>query len=240
MKNDADVTAEKVLLQDIFLEAAAREFAQELSNDEPIITTYRFRSQMRSMMDNPPSWAKRRRRPVWMKIMRTAAMIIIACSITMCSIMMASPTARAAITEWVTEWYENSIIYRFFGEPVSEDMPKYKIAELPDGYYETEAPLELPNDIEVDYENENGDVIRFEYMRVEEGSAIVMDTENMEISEIKINNCPGHLYISQDDQQSSFITWYSPQKKIQFVIDGFVEGNELMSMAQSVKKKTEE
>jgi hypothetical protein len=95
-------------------------------------------------------------------------------------------------------------------------------------------PLVLPNDIEINYENESGDTIRFEYMRVEEGSAIVMDTENMEILEIEINGNSGHLYMSQDNEQSNCITWYDDREKMQFIIDGFLEGNELQKMATSV------
>lgn len=50
--------------------------------------------------------------------------------------------------------------------------------------------------------------MRFEYMRVEEGSAIIIDAENMEVTEIGVNGCPGHLYISVDPEQSNCITWY--------------------------------
>lgn len=229
--NDA---ADNVIIRNILLDAASSEFAEELSNSEPVANSVSFQRQMRRMMANPTSWAKLKRRPVWKRTLQTAAVILLACSITLGSIMVASPNARAAIIEWVIEWYENSIIYRFFGEPVFEDMPRYQIVNLPSGYCDTEEHLELPNNTEVTYENENGDMIRFEYMRVEEGSAIVMDTENMEISEIEINKCFGHLYMSQDPQQSSFITWYDDIKGIQFVIDGFFDKVALVSMAESV------
>ena len=74
----------------------------------------------------------------------------------------------------------------------------------------------------------------FEYMRVEEGSAIIIDAENMEVTEIGVNGCPGHLYISVDPEQSNCITWYDNGAKMQFIIDGFLEGNELQKMAASV------
>lgn len=76
--------------------------------------------------------------------------------------------------------------------------------------------------------------MRFEYMRVEEGSAIIIDAENMEVTEIGVNGCPGHLYISVDPEQSNCITWYDNGAKMQFIIDGFLEGNELQKMAASV------
>jgi hypothetical protein len=226
--------AENVFLRNILLDAASKEFAEELYDKEAVATSAHFQHQMQSMIANPMRWAKQQRKPIWKQVMQTVAAVLIVCSLTLGSVMVVSPTARAAIIEWVTEWYEDSIIYRFFGEHIFDDMPRYKIAELPAGYLDTKMPLVLPNDIEINYENESGDTIRFEYMRVEEGSAIVMDTENMEILEIEINGNSGHLYMSQDNEQSNCITWYDDREKMQFIIDGFLEGNELQKMATSV------
>ena len=65
---------------------------------------------------------------------------------------------------------------------------------------------------------------------IEEGSAIIIDAENMEVTEIGVNGCPGHLYISVDPEQSNCITWYDNGAKMQFIIDGFLEGNELQML----------
>lgn len=225
--------AEDIFLRNILLDAATREFAEELRDRTPMATSIRFQRQMQNMVKNPVRWAKQRRRPLWKQIAQTAAAVLVACSLALGSVMAASPTARAAILEWVTEWYESSVIYRFFGEPTFESMPQYKITELPAGYHDA-GSLDLPNDIEIAYENELGDVIRLEYMRVEEGSAIVISTENMVVSEIEINGCPGHLYLSTTENQSNCITWYDSQSNIQFSIDGFFDHDALIKMAKSV------
>lgn len=197
--------AENVVLQSILLDVASKEFAEELNDKEEVTTSAYFQNQMQRMIENPMRWAKQRRKSIWKQVMQTAAAILIVCSLTLGSIMVVSQTARAAIIEWAIEWYEDSAIYRFFGKPFFGDMPRYKIAELPVGYHDTKMPQVLPNNIEINYEDENGNVIRFEYMRVEEGSAIVIDTENMEVLEIEINGNLGHLYMSQDREQSSCI-----------------------------------
>lgn len=228
--------AENVVLQNILLDIASKEFAEELNDKEEVVTSAYFQNQMQRVIENPMRWAKQRRKPIWKKVMQTAAAILIVCSLTLGSIMVMSQTARAAIIEWVIEWYEDSAIYRFFGKPSFGDMPQYKIAELPVGYHDTKMPQVLPNNIEINYEDENGNAIRFEYMRVEEGSAIVIDTENMEVSEIEINGNLGYLYMSQDREQSSCITWYDAQSGIQFMIDGSFERDDLVDMAKSVMR----
>lgn len=225
--------AEDIFLRNILLDAAAREFAEELHDRTPIATSAHFRRQMRSMVKNPARWARQRHTPLCKQVAQTAAAVLIACSLALGSVMAASPTARAAILEWVTEWYESSVIYRFFGEPTFESMPRYEIMELPTGYRYADL-LELLNDIEIIYESELGDVIRLEYMRVEEGSAIVIDTENMSVTGIEIDGCPGHLYMSTTEDQSNCITWYDSQCNIQFSIDGFFDRDALIEMAESV------
>lgn len=225
---------EDILLRDILLDAATREFAEDLSSREQIAVSSQFRRQMQNMTANPTKWAKRQSRPLWKRGMQMVAAVLVACFLTLGGVMVIIPTARAAIIELVTEWYENSIIYRFFGEPTFENMPKYKITVLPDGYHDIEEQMVLPNSVEITYENEDGDTIRFEYMRIEEGSAIVMDTENMEISEIEVNGCPGQLYMALAPEQSNSITWYDTQSGIQFVIDGFLDSVDLMRSAGSV------
>lgn len=223
-----------IIIKNALLDAAAKDFSEELSTHETVAVSIQFQRQMRIMKANPNSWARRQKKPVWKQFMQAVAMILLVSSVMIGTILAVSPTARAMIVEWVTEWYENSVIYRFFGEPMFSDLPQYKITDLPSGYYDTETPLKLPNNTEITYENSLGEVIKFEYMRIEEGSLIVMDTKNMLISEIEINECFGHLYISQDPQQSNCITWYDNLDGIQFIIDGYFDGEELASMAESV------
>lgn len=221
-------------LRRILLDAAAAEFAQELDSTEQVPVSFRFQRQMQLMVNNPNKWAKRKKEPVWTQVVKYAAVIVLTCSLAFGTTMAISPTARAAVVEWVTEWYENSVLYRFFGEASFEDMPKYQVTELPPDYYDTGMPLELPNSIELIYENSVGEIMRFEYMRVEDGSALIINTDNMEIFDIAIGHSRGHLYISQDPQQSSAITWYDEKSGLQFLIDGFFEKEQLIDMANSV------
>ncbi len=38
--------------------------------------------------------------------------------------MAVSPTVRAAVVRWVTEWYETHVVYRFC-ENMTGEMPQY-------------------------------------------------------------------------------------------------------------------
>lgn len=227
-------SAENQVLKNILLDAAAREFDEALSEKEPVIVSRRFERQMRLMLSDPKKWAKKQHRSLWMKCLQRVAVILLICSVTIGSIMAVSPTARAAIIRWVTEWYESSVIYRFFGEPTFAELPRYEIAKLPVGFNELDPPMQIPNDVEILYGNSDGEVIRFEYMRMEQGTALFVDTSSADAFEIEVNGFWGHMYISNDPKQSNMIVWHDDQANLQFLIDGFFDSDQLMEMAESV------
>lgn len=205
---------ENIIIKGVLLEAISRDFSEELSNNKEVSVSPRFKRQMMAMMNNPNKWAERHKRDYRRRFVKVVATIVLTCSLPFGVLTVASPTVRAAVIDWVVEWYESSIIYKFFGESDSTKLPLYEVIDLPFDYTRIGIPQELPNN--------------------EEGSAIIIDAENMEVTEIGVNGCPGHLYISVDPEQSNCITWYDNGAKMQFIIDGFLEGNELQKMAASV------
>lgn len=50
--------------------------------------------------------------------------------------MMISPAARAAIVQWVREWYTDHIEYLFTGNDANIDQTEYCPQWLPNGYQE--------------------------------------------------------------------------------------------------------
>ena len=147
---------ENRMLQNILLDAAASEFSEELSDSQPVVMSLRFQKQMEAMLKDPNGWAKRRERPIWKRFLQTVASIVLVCSLSLGALMAASPTVRAAVVNWMLKWYETYVVYRFFEEPVEDQllpMPEYQITKLPNGYSEDGDLLELPNDTEIKYRN---------------------------------------------------------------------------------------
>ncbi len=221
------------LLQNILLDAAAEEYIAELASTEDVTTSPRFQRQMKKMLANPNSWAKQRKRPLWKQCLSRIAMLLLACSITLGAMMVVSPTVRATVVNWVMEWYETHIIYRFFDESHLDKLPLYEITDLPTGYKKVEE-IRTWNSVTIQYENEEGDIIYFHYSYMIQGSALGVNTENAEIYEVNIHNCFGHFYLSTDPQQSNTLIWLDDQKKINFLIDGFYDKDELLKMAESI------
>ncbi len=222
------------ILRDVFLDAAAEEYASELASNEQIVTSLNFQNQINKLLKNPNKWVKRHKKPLWKRCIQNAAVFLFVCSITLGTIMVVSPTVRAAVIEWVIEWYDAHIIYRSFRGPGLKAVPKYEITELPSGYVVPGEEQELMDGRAITYRNDNEDTIYFEYVWVESGSALMIKTEGVELLEVEVNGHAGHLYLSEDLRESNAIIWYDEQENVQFMIDGFVGQEDLLQMANSV------
>lgn len=229
MTNDAERSA----LRELFLDAAAIEFSEELFSTEPVAVSPRFQRQMNDMLVNPQRWAKRRVRPLWKKCVQTAAAILLVCSLSLGTLVAVSPAVRAAVIHWATEWYETHILYRYSGEQISGELPKYEITALPEGYVETER-IEMPEYFRASYENAQGQWLWFSYSFMQQGSALDILTEGMEVRDITVNGFDGQIFLSLDPKNDNTLTWIDPDANLQFTVDAFLDESTLLHIAESV------
>lgn len=117
---------ENIIIKGVLLEAISRDFSEELSNNKEVSVSPRFKRQMMAMMNNPNKWAERHKRDYRRRFVKVVATIVLTCSLPFGVLTVASPTVRAAVIDWVVEWYESSIIYKFFGESDSTKLPLYE------------------------------------------------------------------------------------------------------------------
>lgn len=102
---------ENIIIKGVLLEAISRDFSEELSNNKEVSVSPRFKRQMMAMMNNPNKWAERHKRDYRRRFVKVVATIVLTCSLPFGVLTVASPTVRAAVIDWVVEWYESSILY---------------------------------------------------------------------------------------------------------------------------------
>ena len=176
------------------------------------------------MLRDPKAWAKKRVRPLWNTVLQRAAVILLVASISLGSLMAISPRVRAAVIQWVTEWYEESVIYRYFGDIQDVAMPRYEIAGLPEGYVERQR-LETPTSVFIEYENDadaSAGWICLSYTYMQEGAANGFETVGATVIPVTIHGMSGQIYLADDPAQSdNTVTWIDKEKNIQFDISGY-------------------
>ena len=189
--------------------------------------------QMQAMLQNPLKWMRNRSKPVWKVIVHKAAIILLVAALGLGSVMVVSPAARAAVKRWVLEVSETMMVYRFFGEDISGAMPQYGIADLPDGYVETERIVNSAS-VSILYVLDTGDLVTLDYVYMQEGVLGVFAPEDDTILPVTIGGFDGQAYVPQKSTSAKTIIWIDPTANIQFMLKGFGEFEDILHMANSV------
>lgn len=225
-----------MLMRRVLIDALRKEEESVIEVMGSFAPSQKHQRQMKEMLQDPLKWMRNKTRPVWKTIAQKVAVVLLIASVSLGGVMAVSPTVRATVIQWVTEWYETHIVYRFLGDAIPEKMPEYKIANLPAGFTEnTEYRVENPGYIGVWYENQDGDVILFDYIYMQQGSAAGYVTDGSTVVPVEIEGLEGQLIKSNTpDISDSTLVWIDSKRNIQFSISAMLTDSEMVQMAESV------
>ena len=224
---ELDRMMRRVLLDSLKYDEASVE--QEL---EPFVTSQKHQRQMKEMLKDPLKWLKNKTQPAWKLVAQKVAVILLVASVGLGSLMAVSPTVRAAVIQWVTEWYETHIVYFFSGEANSEELQKYEIENIPETFVETDR-LENTSSVSVFYEDNCGGVICFDYFYMHQGAAVLVTTDE-NVIDIIVNGMLGQLFLPTDTKNTTTLVWFDSLANIQFTIDSTLSREVVIDMAESV------
>ena len=228
-----------ILMRRVLLDALKLDTESTAGGELAFEATPQHRRQMAAMIKDPLKWARRRARPIWKNVIQKVAVILLVFSLSLGSLMAVSPTVRAAVVRWVTEWYETHSVYRYSGEDISGEMPQYEITDLPEGYAEAESKrIEWPDYISFTYYNpnkENDQGIIFDYTYMSQGGVADFVTEDSETISVTVNGLNGQLFLAKDwENTRSTLTWIDADSNIQFTLMAALNETDILHMAESV------
>jgi len=227
------------LMQRVLLDSLKLDLNEELKPQPPFEASPRHQREIRHMLADPLTWARRRAKPIWKRAVQRAAVVLLVVSLGLCGLIASSPAARAALTQWIIEWYETHITYRYTGADITGPMPRYEITELPEGYAEVESKrIELQNCVSIPYRNEEtGKTLYLTYVYMQQGSANDFNiTTDVEIEPVKVNGLDGQLFLEKDwENRRSTVTWIDPDSNLQFDVNAYLDKDDILHMAESVR-----
>lgn len=231
------------MMQHVLLDAIKRDCEKETDGVPAFKPTRHYQRQIAAMLSDPLKWAQKRARPLWKNVAQKIAVILLVFSLSLGSLMAVSPTVRAAVVRWVTEWYETHVVYRFSGEQIADEMPQYEVTDLPEGYAETER-VEWPSYVSIIYQNvndENASWIYLQYIYMQQGASSNFGIENADIIPVTVNGLEGQLYLTRDTEGAdSTITWIVPDENMLFAVSAALGADDILHIAESVSlSKTE-
>lgn len=221
------------MIRHVLLDSLRDDERNEIEGAAPFVPSRDHQRQMRDMLKNPNRWLRNRKKPAWKLAIQKVAVILLVMSLSLGSVMAVSPTVRATVVRWVTEWYETHIVYRYSGEQITDEMPQYEISGLPQGYTETIRDV-YEASVSVVYESPNGDMICLDYVYMQQGAATVIVPGDDEIIDVTVNGFQGQLFLPHDAEAAKTITWIDTDNNLQFVIDVFCNETDILHIAESV------
>ena len=222
------------MMQHVLLDAIKRDCEKEADDVPAFKPTHHYQRQMAEMLKDPLKWERRRARPLWKNVAQKIAVILLVFSLSLGSLMAVSPTVRAAVVRWVTEWYETHIVYRYSGEDISGEKTYSEISGLPQGYTEIIRDI-YEASVSVVYESPSGDMICFDYTHMQQGAANIIAPGDDEILDVTVNGIQGQLFLPHDSEDAKTITWIDTDSNLQFVVKAFCSETDILHMAENVR-----
>lgn len=225
------------LMQRVLLDSLRLDWEKKEEPEPAFVPSARYKHQVVKMLADPLAWERKRAIPIWKKIARQIAVVLLIISIGFGSLLAVSPTVRAVFLQWVTEWYETHITYRYTGEDMAGAMPQYEITELPEGYAEVESErIEWPEQVDIVYRNEEtGKTIYLNYTHMHQGGAADFDVEDVEVVPVTVNGSDGLLFWKSDwEDKRTAVTWIDPASELQFSVEAHLDKMDILNIARSV------
>lgn len=225
------------LMQRVLLDSLKLDWEENAKPQTPFAASSRYRREVRRMLADPLAWARKRGKPIWKRAAQQVAAVLLILSVGFGSLLAISPTVRAAFLQWITEWYETHITYRYTGPDMAGAMPQYEITELPEGYAEVESErIDWPEQAVIVYRNEEtGKTIYLDYIHMHQGAATDFVIEDAEISPVTVNGLDGQLFWRTDwEDKRNMITWLDPDHGLHFTIEAHLDKLDIINIAESV------
>lgn len=222
------------LMKQILLDAVKLDMEDLDKTDAVFTPSARYRRQMAAMQRNPLKWMRQKARPLWKRILRQAAMLFLVLSAGFGCVMVTVPSARGAVAQWMVEWRDTYVVYRYEGKLPYYELPVYVPTRLPEGFQET-IKDDFSSMISSVYEDSEGNVIYFDYWFMFEGTALSISTENQKITNITVNNHEGLYFESPNPEGNNTITWIDEEAGIQFQIDARMDLTGILHIAEGVE-----
>lgn len=227
------------MLRSALMDAAQAEWEQVMEEPQPEPEfSARYLRERKRLLKDPFGYAKRKSRPMWKKVLQTAASIVLVAGIGLGGVLAVSPEARA----WVAQ--QMSVIWgdKFAVFTVSErqegfaDVCNYRPAYIPDGFELVEEWI--PNEFYVilSYKDESGGFIDYECVSLSSEGAFgfSVDNEHSDSSEISVNGLPATLMISNTEGYPSYLVWMDGEAGVAYCITTSLACEEMIQIAESV------
>lgn len=165
----------------------------------------------------------------------TAAIVALISIIAM--LLTFNKDVRAAVFSWFKEIFDTRTIY-WFNVNNPDGLPAYEIFDLPENFIRI-SDKSLTHSRTMLYQNSENmdDLLSFEYAVLQEDSplSVSFPSAGFSVTKVIVAGNMGDLYISNTPNESHALVWVDESDGVVFTITSFLEPEDMLHIAQSVK-----
>lgn len=220
------------MISEELLRTAAEEVSASTLESLPIEEDHRFSPRFQRKMkhllfrtDHPISHA-----------LTSCAAIVLVLLTAFATLMVASPTVRAAVLEWSRKIYHGGSIYSYERQLPVQEQNKYHLSQIPEGYV-LHSIEDHANGITYCYLNTSGKSLIFSYHYGSDHTQIYYDTREYEHQTASLGPVTADVYLSTTVYNNNQIMWVDANGGALFRISYCGNVDELVTLAENVKIK---
>ncbi len=187
-----------------------------------------FVSRMEPLLRRGKSVSKKRKR--WPRVAAVIAAVLLGLG----TWLTADAEAREVLFGWVKEAYEWCVNYHFFNrEPVTAIAP-YEPTWIPEDFTLTHISDHELGGTRVYSNEKTGQVLVFEYERMRDSMVIGFDGDLSQHETLTVQGLHADFYYAAGDSTSNNLIWVDESAGMVFTIDGDVEKDVILHIAENV------
>lgn len=222
------------MISNEFIRQVTEEYHEEsmsaipAENEIDHVFSDRFEKNMKSVI-------KKNNHTQLKRVLRMAASLALVILVAGGSVMVLSPTARAAVMGWLFGQEGTVFSYTSMGEESeSEVYYKYDLPEIPEGYFLWQEIVDEDQCIILYGEEESGHLLKITATPNDGNRAMYLVTTSEEKSTVQIGDITADFYLSESEDVSSGLAWVDPDTDYLVCLDGFFSQEELIELAQNL------
>jgi len=187
----------------------------------------RFKRKMNVLLRSPVKHDSNQRRPIYFRVLQTAAAVIVAFTVLLGATMAVSPTVRAAVIDFVRSWFEDRTEYWTPDGPLEGN---WRFNYIPAGFTLAD---EMVNELQIFrvFENEASDRI---FIAISAGKTVI-DNEHSVFYSTVIKGHDADIYESSDPQYPSIVMIHDAAAGVFITISAEVDLGELIKIAENIE-----
>ncbi len=211
------------MLKRAVLEAAESDYMKSEEESSPAELSSKYERRFRKMLKDPVAYVKRLRKPVYLRILETAAAVLLVVS-TLFGLLMLNPTVRATFSAIMNKNLDDRNLYRLMEEADTVLPDSVTLGYVPDGY-ELESEKYDENSIDIIYSSETGELLYL--ILIDNIGLLQIDNEHYKIKETTIENYTVKIYETTNDKLSNKLICYDENTNLIISLDGYLSISQL-------------